>query len=118
MNLNRIMMAGNLTKDPELRKTPTGKVVTKISIAANARYGTGEDRKTDTTYIEVDVWGVPGENLSKLARKGQEILVEGSLKQDTWEDKQTGESRSKYFIRADSWQFTQKKVQEPQSIEA
>ena len=108
MQLNTIQLVGNLTRDPELRYTPTGKAVAKISLAANETYTTAEgEKKQDTVFVEAEIWGKSAENLAKLVDKGQELLVQGSLRQDKWQDKETGESRSKYFIRADSWQFTQ-----------
>ena len=108
MQLNNIQLVGNLTREPELRKTPTGKAVARISLAANETYITADgEKKQDTVFVEAEVWGKSAENLAKLVDKGQELLVQGSLKQDKWQDKETGENRSKYFIRADSWQFTQ-----------
>ena len=118
MQLNKTQLVGNLTRDPELRYTPTGVPVAKVSLAVNETYGTSDDKKTATTFVEVEVWGKPAENLDKLVRKGQELFVEGAIRQDTWQDKATGQNRSKLFVRAESWQFTQHKVREPQSIEA
>jgi single-strand DNA-binding protein len=108
MQLNNIQLVGNLTREPELRKMPSGKAVVKISLAANETYTTADgEKKQDTTFVDVEVWGKSAENLAKLVDKGQEVLIQGALKQDKWQDKETGENRSKYFIRADSWQFTQ-----------
>ena len=59
------------------------------------------------------VWGASGENFAKLAQKGQEILIDGSIRQDSWEDKESGQKRSKLYVRADSWQFTQRKPSVP-----
>jgi single-strand DNA-binding protein len=107
MQLNRITLVGNVVRDPELRYTPAGDPVAKISIAANQTYGSADERKTATTFVEVEVWNKSGENLSKLVKQGQEIYVEGALRQDNWQDKATGQNRSKLFIRAENWQFTQ-----------
>jgi single-strand DNA-binding protein len=75
-------------------------------------YNTPEEgeRQQITTFIDVKVWGPSAENLAKLARKGQEILIDGSIRQDTWEDKESGQKRSKLYVRADGWQFTQRKA--------
>ena len=116
MNLNKVIFAGNLTANPELVRTPKGTAVVNASLAVNEFY-TAEDgeRQQITTYIDVKVWGPSAENFAKLARKGQEILIDGSIRQDTWEDKDSGQKRSKLYVRADSWQFTQRKAQVPEA---
>lgn len=112
MQINDVKLAGNLTKEPELRYTPGGTQVTDISLAVNERYNANGEQKQVTTFVDVQVWGNSAENLSKLARKGQEIFVEGSLRQDTWDDKATGKKRSRMFVNADRWQFVQNKTTE------
>jgi single stranded DNA-binding protein len=62
--------------------------------------------------VDVQVWGPSAENFAKLVRKGQEVFIEGPLRQDRWEDKQTGQNRSKLFLKAERWQFTQYRHQE------
>jgi single-strand DNA-binding protein len=116
MNLNKVIFAGNLTANPELVRTPKGTAVVNASLAVNEFY-TAEDgeRQQITTYIDVKVWGPSAENFAKLARKGQEILIDGSIRQDTWEDKDSGQKRLKLYVRADSWQFTQRKAQVPEA---
>lgn len=109
MNLNDVKVVGNLVKSPELRRTPGGTAVANVHIGINERYKVDNTMKETTTFTEVQVWGPAAENLSKMAKKGQEILVEGSLRQDNWEDKETGASRSKLYINAERWQFTQRK---------
>ena len=110
MNLNKVLFAGNLTADPELIHTPKGTAVVNASLAVNEFYNSeGGEREQITTFIDVRVWGTSGENFAKLAQKGQEILIDGSIRQDSWEDKESGQKRSKLYIRADSWQFTQRK---------
>ena len=112
MNLNKAIFVGNLTADPELIHTPKGTAVVNASLAVNEFY-TPEDgeRQQVTTFIDVKVWGPSAENFAKLAKKGQEILIEGSIRQDTWEDKESGQKRSKLYVRTDAWQFTQRKAQ-------
>ena len=107
MNINKVMFTGNLVADPELTQTTGGKSVVKVSIANNDSYQaeSGERRKI-TTFVDVTVWGKPAEALSKLAKKGTEIFVEGELRLDTWTD-ENGANHSRHFIRAEAWQFTQ-----------
>jgi len=116
MNLNKALFVGNLTANPELIYTPKGTPVVNASLAVNEFY-TAEDgeRQQITTFIDVKVWGPSAENFAKLAKKGQEILIDGSIRQDTWEDKESGQKRSKLYVRADGWQFTQRKVAAPAS---
>ena len=112
MNINDVKIAGNLVKEPEVRRTPKGTPVANISLGVNETYTVDHEKRKVTTFVDVQVWGVGAENLAKLARKGQEIFVEGALRQDVWDDKETGKNRSRLFIRADSWQFTQYKAVE------
>ena len=116
MILNKALFVGNLTANPELIHTPKGTPVVNASLAVNEFY-TGEDgeRQQITTFIDVKVWGPSAENFAKLARKGQEILIDGSIRQDTWEDKESGQKRSKLYVRADGWQFTQRKATAPEA---
>jgi single-strand DNA-binding protein len=114
MNLNKVLFAGNLTADPELIQIPKGSAVVNASLAVNEFYNSEDgERQQNTTFVDVKVWGQSAENLAKLAKKGQEILIDGSLRQDTWEDKESGQKRSKLYVRADSWQFTQRKPAAP-----
>jgi single-strand DNA-binding protein len=117
MNLNKALFVGNLTADPELIHTPKGTAVVNASVAVNEFY-TAEDgeRQQITTFIDIKVWGPSAENFAKLARKGQEIFVDGSIRQDTWEDKESGQKRSKLYVRADGWQFTQRKAPAPAPV--
>jgi single-strand DNA-binding protein len=84
MNLNRAIFVGNLTANPELIHTPKDTAVVNASLAVNEFY-TAEDgeRQQITTFIDVKVWGPSAENFAKLAKKGQEILIDGSIRQDT-----------------------------------
>ncbi len=89
MNLNDVKIAGNLVKDPELQHTPQGTPVTNVSLGVNETYTLNDEKRTATTFVDVQLWGAAAENFAKLVQKGQQILVEGALRQDTWEDKQT-----------------------------
>ena len=118
MNLNDVKVVGNLTRDPEIRFTPKGTPVANVSLGVNENYTVDEEKRQVTTFVEVQVWGSSAENLAKLAGKGQEILVEGSLRQESWEDKESGKNRSKLFVKAERWQFTQYRVHEAARQEA
>ncbi len=105
-DLNKVFLMGNLTFDPELRRTPSGTAVTELRIASN-RSWTGRDgeRREETLFIDVTVWDRQAETCCQYLRKGSLIHVEGSLRMDTWDDKTTGEKRSKVRVHADRVQF-------------
>lgn len=113
MNLNKILITGNVTADPELRYTPNGRAVLSASLANNEYYtdSQGEEQKA-TTFVNLEVWGKPAENFSKLVKKGQELCVEGKLRMDEWTDKQTQARRTRLYVLAETWQFTQYKRQD------
>ena len=104
-NLNKVMLMGNLTRDPELKHTPGGQAVCKLALAINRKYRTkeGEDR-TDVTYVECEAWGKQAEVLAQYMTKGKPLFVEGRLKLDTWEDKEGGK-RSKMFVVIETFEF-------------
>jgi single-strand DNA-binding protein len=112
MNLNDVKIVGNLVKDPEIHHTPKGTPVANISLGVNESYSIDDEKRKTTTFVDIQVWGTSAETLAKLVRKGQEIFVDGALRQDVWEDRETGKSRSRLFVKADSWQFTQYKAGE------
>ncbi len=99
---NRVIMAGNLTRDPEYRQLQNGQAVCRLGLAVNRQY---KNRQTgnvtqEVCYIDIDVWGPQAESCQQYLQKGRPVLVEGRLKLDTWEDQQ-GQSRSKHTIVAD-----------------
>lgn len=103
-NLNRVFLAGNLTRDPEVRYIPSGKAVADLQLAINRRYKTasGED-KEDTCFVSVVVWGRQAETSGEYLKKGSAVLIEGSLRYDQWES--NGEKRSRLRVNADRVQF-------------
>jgi single-strand DNA-binding protein len=105
-SFNKVILMGNLTRDPELRYTPKGTAIAKIGLAVNRtwRTETGET-KEEVTFIDVDIFGRTAENVGQYMRKGSPILVEGRLRLDQWDDKQTGQKRSKLGVVADTVQF-------------
>ena len=108
MNINRVLLVGNLTADPEIAEAGKTKVVN--ASLANHQYfeNATEERQEVTTYVDLKVWGPSAENFAKFARRGREIFVEGSLRQDRWEDDQ-GKKRSKLYVNVLTWQFAQRK---------
>ena len=113
MNVNKIIITGNLTADPELRYTPSGKAVLSASIANTEHFtdAQGQGQKV-TTFVNLEVWGRPAENFGKLVKKGQELFVDGKLRMDEWTDKQTNVRRTRLYLLVENWQFTQFKRQE------
>jgi single-strand DNA-binding protein len=105
-DLNKVFLMGRLTFDPELRYTPGGSAVTELRMAVN-RSWTGRDgeRKEESLFIDVTVWERQAENCCQYLKKGSQVHIEGALKMDTWDDKTTGEKRSKIKVQADRVQF-------------
>jgi single-strand DNA-binding protein len=105
-SFNKVILMGNLTRDPELRYTPKGTAIAKIGLAVNRVWTTetGEKRE-EVTFVDVDVFGRTAENVGQYMRKGSPILIEGRLKLDQWDDKQTGQKRSKMGVVAETVQF-------------
>ena len=112
LSLNRVFLMGNLTRDPELRYTPSGTAVAGFGLAVNRRFSTKEgDRREEVDFFEVEVWGKQAENCNEYLSKGRGILLEGRLKQDRWED-DSGNKRSKVRIVASSVNFMPKRLDE------
>jgi single-strand DNA-binding protein len=106
MNLNKVIIAGNLTRDPEIRYTPAGLAIAKFSVAINrsvAGQG-GAERRNEVTYVDVDSFGKQAEYVGKTFRKGKSIFVEGRLQFQMWDDKATGAKKTKLSIIAENVQ--------------
>ncbi|MFP6906922.1 MAG: single-stranded DNA-binding protein [Verrucomicrobiota bacterium] len=102
---NRVILMGNLTRDPEVRYVPSGRPVADLGLAVNEKYKNSEgDLVERTDFFDITVWGPQGENCGKYLKKGRPVLVEGRLRLDTWENDQ-GEKRSKVKVIADRVQF-------------
>jgi single-strand DNA-binding protein len=115
MNINRIIISGNLVANPTLRETNSGTPVASATIANNEFFNDGDgERQQVTTFVDVTVWGKSGENFASLAKKGQEIIIEGQLRRNDWET-EGGQKHSKHFLKAENWQFTQYRRQEEDS---
>jgi single-strand DNA-binding protein len=105
-NLNKVMLLGNLTRDPELRHTPKGSAVADLGLAVNRKVQDGNGGwKDETTFVDVTVWGASAENANKYLTKGRGVFVEGRLQMDVWDDKATGQKRTKLKVVADNLQF-------------
>ena len=103
---NRVTLMGNLTRQPELRKTKTGAAVTELGLALNRVWpGENGQKQEETTYVDVTVWGRAAENAVQYLQKGRSVLIEGRLQMETWQDKQTGQDRTKLKVVADSVQY-------------
>jgi single-strand DNA-binding protein len=105
-SFNKVILMGNLTRDPELRYTPKGMAVAKIGLAVNRQWRSESgEQKEEVTFVDIDVWGRTAENVGQYMRKGSPILIEGRLRLDQWDDKQTGQKRSKLGVTAETVQF-------------
>jgi single-strand DNA-binding protein len=105
-NFNKVILAGNLTRDPELRYTPKGLAIAKITLAINRSWKseTGE-AKEEVTFVDIDAFGKQAETIGQYLKKGRPLLVEGRLRLDQWDDKQTGQKRSRLGVVLDNFQF-------------
>lgn len=102
---NRVLLMGNLTRDPELRYTPSNVAVCKFGLAVNRRYKSGDDWKEEQTFVDVTIFGSRAEPFAKYHTKGKQAFIEGELRLDTWEDKNGGGKRSKLYVVANTWEF-------------
>ncbi len=102
---NRVILMGNLTRDPELRYTPSGTAVSDLRLAVSTQRGRGNDRQEDTVFVDVTVWDRQAETCCEYLAKGRPVLVEGRLRMDEWEDRESGQKRSKLCVTASNVQF-------------
>ena len=106
-SFNKVILAGNLTRDPELRYLPKGTAIARISLAINRKWNdpqSGESRE-EVTFVECDAFGKQAETVAKHFKKGKGILLEGRLKLETWDDKTNGQKRSKLGVVMESFSF-------------
>jgi single-strand DNA-binding protein len=106
-NINRVILTGNLTFDPELRSLPSGTSVCKLRVATNSRKKNGATGEWEdkANYFDVTVWGAQGENCARYLSKGRPVAIDGRLEWSEWQDKDTGKNRSKVEIVAETVQF-------------
>ncbi len=110
---NKVILIGNLTKDPEVRYTPQGTPVTSFRLAVNQKYKSGDEMKQDTLFIDIVVWGKQGETCGQYLNKGSAVLVEGRLQERRWESE--GQQRSKFEVVASQVRFLSSKRETPSS---
>jgi single-strand DNA-binding protein len=105
-SLNKVLLMGNLTRDPELRVTPKGTSICQFSLAINRQFKmeSGESRE-EVIYVDIEAWGKQGETIAKYCTKGRPLYVEGRLRLDQWEDKNTKEKRSRMKVVLEQFQF-------------
>jgi len=105
-NLNKVMLIGNVTRDPEVKFTPKGTAVAEVGLAINRVYTPeGGERREETTFVDITFWGRQAEIVGEYAKKGKPIYVEGRLQLDTWDDKQSGQKRSKLRVVGEALQL-------------
>ncbi len=103
-NFNKVILLGNLTRDPELRVTPKGTSVCQFGMAVNRVYRSGDETQEETTFVDLEAWGKQAEIISKYVNKGNPLFIEGRLKFDSWESKE-GEKRSKLKVIVENMQL-------------
>lgn len=105
-NLNKVMLIGNLTRDPEVRFTPKGTAVAELGLAINrVWYNEQNQKQEETTFVDVTLWGRQAEIAQQYLTKGSPAYIEGRLNLDTWDDKATGQKRSKLKVVGESLQL-------------
>ena len=104
-NFNKVYLMGNLTRDPEMRTTPSGTSVCQFGMAVNRNYNNSNgERQEETTFVDIEAWGRQAETISKYVNKGNPLFVEGRLKLDTWENNE-GEKRSRMKVVMEVFEF-------------
>jgi single-strand DNA-binding protein len=105
-SLNKVMLIGNCTRDPEIKYTPKGTAVAELGLAVNRIYSTESgERREETTFVDITLWGRQAEIAGEYLKKGRPVYIEGRLQLDTWDDKATGQKRSKLKVVGDNLQL-------------
>jgi len=105
-SLNKVMLIGNVTRDPELKYTPKGSAVADLGLAVNRTYTNQSNEKVEeTTFVDVELWGRLAEIAGEYAKKGRSIFIEGRLRIDSWEDKTSGQKRSRLKVVGEGLQL-------------
>ncbi len=107
-SFNKVILMGNLTKDPEVRSTPNGTAVATFGLATNRRYRQGDEMKEEVCFIDIVVFGKQAETSGQYLSKGQGVIIDGRLQQRRW-DAEDGQKRSKHEVVAQSIQFLPKR---------
>jgi single-strand DNA-binding protein len=105
-SFNKVILLGNLTRDPEVRYTPKGSAVCDLGLAVNRVYTTDSgEKREEVTYVDVVLWARLAEIAGEYLKKGRPVFIEGRLQMDTWDDKQTGQKRTKLRVVGESMQL-------------
>lgn len=105
-SFNKVILLGTLTRDPEVRYTPKGSAVAELGMALNRTYKTDSgEKREEATFVDVTLWGRTAEIAGEYLKKGKPVMIEGRLQLDTWDDKQSGQRRSKLKVVADNLQL-------------
>src|SRR3954464_9621016 len=105
-SFNKVILLGNLTRDPEVRYTPKGSAVCDLGLAVNRVYTTDSgEKREEATFVDVTLWGRTAEIAGEYLKKGRPVFIEGRLQLDTWDDKQSGQKRSKLRVVAEGMQL-------------
>ena len=105
-SLNKVLLMGNLTREPSLRHTPNGMAVCDLGLAINRRFtGSNNEQRDETCFVDVVVWGKQAESSGRYLEKGSAVFVEGRLQLDQWQDRETGQNRSRLRVVAERVQF-------------
>lgn len=104
-SLNKVFLMGNLTRDPDLRTTPSGASVCEFGLAVNRRFTVNGNERDETCFVDITVWSKAAENCKRFLEKGSPVLVEGRLQLDQWDDRDGGGKRSKLRVVAEQVQF-------------
>jgi len=106
-SFNKVILMGNLTRDPEIRHTQNDMSICNIGLAVNRTWKDGQtgEKRDEATFVDVTIFGKRGEAFAQYHTKGKPALIEGHLRLDTWQDKESGKNRSKLYVVADNWEF-------------
>ena len=103
---NKVILLGNCTRDPEVKYTPKGTAVAELGLAVNRVYTTdGGEKREEVTFVDVTMWGRQAEVAGEYLKKGRPVFIEGRLQLDSWDDKQTGQKRSKLRVVCENFQL-------------
>jgi single-strand DNA-binding protein len=117
-NLNKVMLIGNLTRDPEIKYTPKGTAIAQLGLAVNRSWSNDAgEKQEETTFVDVELFGRVAEIAGEYLRKGRPVFIEGRLKLDTWDDKQSGQKRSKMRVVGEQLQLLGSRDGAPQGAQ-
>ena len=109
MNLNIVVIGGNLTADPEVKHLPSGTAIAEFTVVINERWKSDDGNVQEKAhFIRCHAFGKTAENIAKYFKKGERIIVDGALSQDSWDDKETGKKREKTRVKVSGFQFVEK----------